>query len=408
MFLTCPSQTLDVSFRVRRGEGNYMVYASSGSMKCFECGDVGHRRAACPHRPAGGRTQTAAVAGDEAAAAAAANTAERRRSDSAPPTESGGGQDSSRQTVERAAETVAVDSSAALEDRPGATEEIEEVQTAGGEVRGGHSSRGQAAGVEVRREESGGTRTVGEDKEGTEERTAKTAAVGSSAALEEGPEATGEVQTAGGEVRGGHSSRGQAAGVEVRREESGGTRTVGEDKEGTEERTAKTAAVGSSAALEEGPEATGEVQTAGGEVCGGHSSRGQAAESDQSQAAGVEGRREESGGTRSVGEDEDGMYCDSDSDCVSVADSQSLSADMYTLEDINTFLHETFGRSVKITDYFPDPDKFMKTVTALQKMVGVDILDEKKRFRLKKHMTALRKTKKGKGIKRLKAHVLKC
>ena len=268
MFLTCPSQTLDVSFRVRHGEGNYMVYASSGSMKCFECGDVGHRRAACPHRPAGGRTQTAAVAGDEAAAVATANTAERRRSDSAPPTESGGGQDSSRQIVERAAETVAVDSSAALEERPGATEEIEEVQTAGGEVRGGHSSRGQAAGVEV--------------------------------------------------------------------------------------------------------------------------------------------RREESGGTRSVGEDEDGMYCDSDSDCVSVADSQSLSADMYTLEDINTFLDETFGRSVIITDYFPDPDKYMKTVTALQKMVGVDILDEKKRFRLKKHMTALRKTKKGKGIKRLKAHVLKC
>ena len=243
------------------------------------------------------------------------------------------------------------------------------------------------------------------------ERAAETVAVDSSAALEERPGATEEieeVQTAGGEVRGGHSSRGQAAGVEVRREESGGTRTVGEDEEGTEEQTAKTAAVGSSAALEEGPEATGEVQTAGGEVCGGHSSRGQAAESDRSQAAGVEGRREESGGTRSVGEDEDGMYCDSDSDCVSVADSQSLSADMYTLEDINTFLDETFGRSVIITDYFPDPDKFMKTVTALQKMVGVDILDEKKRFRLKKHMTALRKTKKGKGIKRLKAHVLKC
>ncbi|KAK0134411.1 Cilia- and flagella-associated protein 57 [Merluccius polli] len=66
------NQTLDVSFRVRHGEGNYMLYASSGSMKCFECGDVGHRRAACPHRPAGGRTQTAAVAGDEAAPAVAA------------------------------------------------------------------------------------------------------------------------------------------------------------------------------------------------------------------------------------------------------------------------------------------------------------------------------------------------
>ena len=214
MFLTCPSQTLDMSFRVRHGEGNYMVYARSGSMKCFECGDVGHRWAACPHRPAGGRTQTAAVAGDEAAA-----------------TESDGGQASNRQTEEKAAETAAVDSSAALEERPGATEETEEVQTAGEEVRGGHSGGGQAA----------------------------------------------------------ESDQSQAAGVEVRRGESGGTWTMGEDEEGTEEQTAETAAVGSLAALEEGPEATGEVQTAGEEVRGGHSSRGQAPESDQSQAAGVEG-----------------------------------------------------------------------------------------------------------------------
>ena len=87
MFLICPSQTLDVSFRVRHGEGSYMVYASSGSMKCFECGDVGHRRAACPHRPAAERIQTTAVVGDEAAGAVAASkTAERRRSDPAPPT----------------------------------------------------------------------------------------------------------------------------------------------------------------------------------------------------------------------------------------------------------------------------------------------------------------------------------
>ena len=43
MFLNCPAQTLDVSFRVKHGEGHYMVYASTGSRKCFECGDVGHR-----------------------------------------------------------------------------------------------------------------------------------------------------------------------------------------------------------------------------------------------------------------------------------------------------------------------------------------------------------------------------
>ncbi|TWW82352.1 hypothetical protein D4764_01G0021670 [Takifugu flavidus] len=61
MFLTCPSQTLDVSFRVRHGEGHYMVYASSGSMRCFECGDVGHKRVACPHRPANEGARTGAM-----------------------------------------------------------------------------------------------------------------------------------------------------------------------------------------------------------------------------------------------------------------------------------------------------------------------------------------------------------
>ena len=39
MFLNCPSQTLDVSFRVRHGQGQYMAYARKGSMRCFECAD---------------------------------------------------------------------------------------------------------------------------------------------------------------------------------------------------------------------------------------------------------------------------------------------------------------------------------------------------------------------------------
>ena len=57
MFLNCPAQTLDVSFRVKHGEGHYLVYASTGSMKCYECGDVGHKRTACPHRQAEGRPE---------------------------------------------------------------------------------------------------------------------------------------------------------------------------------------------------------------------------------------------------------------------------------------------------------------------------------------------------------------
>ena len=49
MFLDNESHTLDVSFRVRYEEQFYMVYASSGSMKCFQCGEVGHKKVTCPH-----------------------------------------------------------------------------------------------------------------------------------------------------------------------------------------------------------------------------------------------------------------------------------------------------------------------------------------------------------------------
>lgn len=50
MFLDSPSQTLEVLFRVKHGDGSYMVYASSGQLKCFECGDVGHKHVACPQK----------------------------------------------------------------------------------------------------------------------------------------------------------------------------------------------------------------------------------------------------------------------------------------------------------------------------------------------------------------------
>ena len=45
--------TLDVSFRVKHSDGFYMAYGSSGQFKCFECGDVGHKRFACLHRQQG-------------------------------------------------------------------------------------------------------------------------------------------------------------------------------------------------------------------------------------------------------------------------------------------------------------------------------------------------------------------
>lgn len=44
-----------------------------------------------------------------------------------------------------------------------------------------------------------------------------------------------------------------------------------------------------------------------------------------------------------------------------------------------------------MTDCFPHPEKFLKSALTLQKVVGVDILDERKCSCLKKHMTILRK-----------------
>lgn len=38
MFLDSLSQTLEVSFRVKHGDGYYIVFASLGQLKCFECG----------------------------------------------------------------------------------------------------------------------------------------------------------------------------------------------------------------------------------------------------------------------------------------------------------------------------------------------------------------------------------
>ncbi|KAI4890558.1 hypothetical protein NFI96_024482, partial [Prochilodus magdalenae] len=48
MFLTSPDKILEVSFRVPHGDSSYMVYVSTDSLRCFECGDIGHKHFACP------------------------------------------------------------------------------------------------------------------------------------------------------------------------------------------------------------------------------------------------------------------------------------------------------------------------------------------------------------------------
>ncbi|KAK3562046.1 hypothetical protein QTP86_025228, partial [Hemibagrus guttatus] len=42
--------SLDISFCVKHDGRTFMIYASTGNMKCFECGDIGHKRLTCPHK----------------------------------------------------------------------------------------------------------------------------------------------------------------------------------------------------------------------------------------------------------------------------------------------------------------------------------------------------------------------
>ncbi len=53
MVLKSPENTLDINFRVKHEGRLFMVYATTGSIRCFECGDIGHKRLTCPHKKTG-------------------------------------------------------------------------------------------------------------------------------------------------------------------------------------------------------------------------------------------------------------------------------------------------------------------------------------------------------------------
>jgi len=75
--------------------------------------------------------------------------------------------------------------------------------------------------------------------------------------------------------------------------------------------------------------------------------------------------------------------------------------DLYTVEQINSFLDVTKGKSgVEIEDFFPDTEKFVVSVMKARKVCSYEELSQQKRFRLKKLITLIRKEKgkkKGKG-----------
>lgn len=66
---------------------------------------------------------------------------------------------------------------------------------------------------------------------------------------------------------------------------------------------------------------------------------------------------------------------------------------VYSLEEIDEFLDETFGKVVEVKNYFADTKKFESSVLYWMKQVGEDKLNKRKRFRLKKFVTKIRRGK---------------
>lgn len=77
----------------------------------------------------------------------------------------------------------------------------------------------------------------------------------------------------------------------------------------------------------------------------------------------------------------------SDSDCASSIADRGSNTDLHSLQEINDFLSDTFGKVVDVTDYFTDVAKFIRSVNTLQRVVGEDLLDKMKTYHLQKHST---------------------
>lgn len=82
------------------------------------------------------------------------------------------------------------------------------------------------------------------------------------------------------------------------------------------------------------------------------------------------------------------------SDCSDVSNfSQITSEQVYSLEELNDFMDETFGKTVDVRNFFPDVKKFETSVLFWQKRVGEEGLSQRKRFRLKKILSKIRRGK---------------
>lgn len=273
MFLDSPENTMDVSFRVRHDGRTFMVYASTGHLRCFECGDLGHKKFTCPHR-----------------------------------------------------EHVA-------ESRPGV------------------SGEGNVTEVSVQGEESTSSNPVSN--------------------TDAAPSATKTLDKVviTSDVRDADVSESQSDEC---------IRNVKQNVRGDEQQDNNVMQAGPSSVCTEASQKV---------LCSGNDAS-----------------------VMDDGSDDNGSIdFDCDSQAGSVCEPEGTSQDMnkdtslYTLEEINSFLDDTFGRQVNIKDFFPDVEKFERSVAFYYKNVSHELLSEKKRFRLKKHITSIRKCRKVDKKRKLKA-----
>ena len=325
MFLNNNEQQLNVHFKVRHGEGLYAGFASTDSLRCFECGDLGHKSFACPHKGHRQGEGTSARGGNRGQNAGGK---EMQTAEAGPSQSRDGGVDEAGSSQARDGGEAEAGSSQA---RDGGVAEAGPRHA----MEGGIAEAGPSHAMEGGVAEAGPSHAM----EGG------IAEAGPSHAMEGGADDTASSQ------------------VILVDEESivGKCKRLGEEEEGVKRKKKKGVDKGTMEML---PVAVGEALTR-----------------EKGQVVRVGDREEEE--SESEEEDEEVFFSDSSSIGPELTASQPEGS-KYTLRELTRFLNETKGKKVNLEAFFPDPRKFVRSVQH-------GVLSPKKRFRLRKWVTTVRK-----------------